>query len=109
MTDDLDDPVDILFGVQLGGGTDINCAVAYCQERITKPAATVVIVISDVYEGGVSEELVERSRAIVDSGATMIALLALSDSGAPPFDAALAARLSETGVTSMSGRRTMTS
>ncbi|MFT3662096.1 MAG: VWA domain-containing protein [Gordonia sp. (in: high G+C Gram-positive bacteria)] len=98
LTDDLDDPVDILFGVQLGGGTDINRAVAYCQQHITVPTETIVILISDLYEGGVAEELKERSRAIVDSGATMIALLALSDSGAPAFDAELAGELAELGV-----------
>ncbi|MCF8570714.1 VWA domain-containing protein [Gordonia sp. HY002] len=100
LTDDLDDPVDILFGVQLGGGTDINRAVAYCQDRISKPADTVVILISDLYEGGVADELLERSRAIVDSGATMVTLLALSDSGAPAFDADLAGQLSGIGVPS---------
>ncbi|GAA4679410.1 VWA domain-containing protein [Gordonia humi] len=100
LTDDLDDPVDVLFGVQLGGGTDINRAVAYCQGHITKPTETIMILISDLYEGGVADELLERSRAIADSGATMIALLALSDSGAPSFDAELAGELSAIGVPS---------
>lgn len=52
LTDQLDDPVDVLFGTQLGGGTDINRALAYCQSQITRPADTVVVLISDLYEGG---------------------------------------------------------
>lgn len=100
LTDEMTDPVDVLFGVQLGGGTDINRAVAYCQSQIERPADTVFVLISDLYEGGVAEELIERCTSIVASGATMIGLLALSDSGAPAFDADLAGRLTDVGVPS---------
>ena len=100
LTDDIDDPVDVLFGVQLGGGTDINRALAYCQDRITQPSDTVLVLISDLYEGGIAEEMVARARAVVDSGATMVALLALSDSGQPSYDADHAAALAEIGVPS---------
>ena len=98
LTDELDDPVDVLFGVQLGGGTDINRALAYCQGLIKQPADTVLVLISDLYEGGIAEEMMRRSREVVDSGATMIALLALSDSGAPSYDATHAAGLAGIGV-----------
>ena len=100
LTDEIDDPVDVLFGVQLGGGTDINRALAYCQGTIARPADTVLVLISDLYEGGIAEEMVTRARAVVGSGATMIALLALSDSGQPSFDADHAAALAEVGVPS---------
>lgn len=98
LTDEIEDPVDVLFGVQLGGGTDINRALAYCQGLIRQPADTVLVLISDLYEGGIAEEMLRRSREIVDSGATMIALLALSDSGAPSYDATHAAALAGIGV-----------
>ncbi|WP_109507780.1 VWA domain-containing protein [Nocardioides speluncae] len=98
LTDEIDDPVDVLFGVQLGGGTDINRALAYCQGLIQQPNDTIVVLISDLYEGGIAEEMLRRASAIVDSGATMIALLALSDSGRPSFDAAHAAALAGIGV-----------
>jgi Mg-chelatase subunit ChlD len=100
LTDELDDPVDVLFGVQLGGGTDINRALAYCQGRISQPDDTVLVLISDLYEGGIAEEMISRASAVVGSGATMIALLALSDSGQPSFDADHAAALAEVGVPS---------
>ncbi|TAP40047.1 VWA domain-containing protein [Arthrobacter sp. S39] len=98
LTDELDDPVDVLFGVQLGGGTDINRALAYCQDQITQPAETILVLISDLYEGGIAEEMLRRAATIVGSGTTMIALLALSDSGHPSFDANHAAALAGIGV-----------
>jgi Mg-chelatase subunit ChlD len=98
LTDQLEDPVDVLFGVQLGGGTDINQAIAYCQGLIEQPEETVLVLISDLYEGGIAEEMLQRARAIVDSGAVMVALLALSDSGAPAYDKEHAAALTALGV-----------
>lgn len=98
LTEQLDDPVDVLFGVQLGGGTDIAQALAYCQGHITRPADTILVLISDLYEGGVREELLERCGAMVGAGVQVIALLALSDEGAPSYDHDNAAALSELGV-----------
>jgi Mg-chelatase subunit ChlD len=86
LTDDLKDPVDLLFGVQLGGGTDINLALSYCQELITKPEDTIVVLITDLYEGGNNEEMRKRAKAIAESGATLICLLALNDEGSPSYD-----------------------
>jgi Mg-chelatase subunit ChlD len=98
LTEELEDPVDVLFGVQLGGGTDINQALAYCEGLITQPADTILVLISDLYEGGIAEEMLRRAAAIVGSGATMVALLALSDSGRPSYDAEHAAALAGIGV-----------
>lgn len=98
LTDELDDPVDVIFGVQLGGGTDINGALAYCQGLIESPSDTVLVLISDLYEGGIADEMLRRSASIVGSGAVMVALLALSDSGTPSYDATHAAALAGIGV-----------
>lgn len=98
LTEELDDPVDVLFGVQLGGGTDINQALAYCEGLITQPNETILVLISDLYEGGIAEEMLRRAAAITGAGATMIALLALSDSGRPSYDADHAAALAAVGV-----------
>lgn len=100
MTEQLNDPVDLLFGVQLGGGTDINGAVGYCQTLIQDPANTIFVLISDLYEGGVEAGLLRRAHDLVQSGVQCITLLALSDSGAPSYDAALAAKLAALGVPS---------
>jgi Mg-chelatase subunit ChlD len=86
MTEQLSDPVEVLFGTQLGGGTDIAQALRYTQGLIGVPEDSVVVLISDLYEGGDTEELRRRARALVASGAQVIVLLALSDDGAPMYD-----------------------
>ncbi|HEX7168184.1 MAG TPA: VWA domain-containing protein [Acidimicrobiales bacterium] len=98
LTDDLHDPVDVLFGVQLGGGTDINQAIAYCEQHIQQPGDSIFVLISDLYEGGVREEMLRRLNAMVESGVQVIVLLALSDEGAPSFDRDNAAALGELGI-----------
>jgi len=98
LTDELHDPVDLLFGTQLGGGTDINRALAYCQTLVTRPAQTVLVLVTDLYEGGDADEMIRRAAALVASGVRMVCLLALSDSGAPVSDARNAARLAALGV-----------
>jgi Mg-chelatase subunit ChlD len=100
MTEQLDDPVELLFGVQLGGGTDINGAVGYCQSIIREPRNTIFVLISDLYEGGVEAGLLRRAVELVDSGVQFVTLLALSDEGAPAYDHALAAKLAALGVPS---------
>jgi Mg-chelatase subunit ChlD len=100
LTEQLDDPVELLFGVQLGGGTDINGAVGYCQSVIREPRNTIFVLISDLYEGGVEANLLRRAVELVDSGVQFITLLALSDEGAPAYDHALAAKLAALGVPS---------
>lgn len=100
MTEQLQDPVDLLFGVQLGGGTDINGAVGYCQSLIREPRNTILVLISDLYEGGVEEKLLHRANELVEAGVQFIALLALSDEGAPAYDRDLAAKLAALGVPS---------
>jgi Mg-chelatase subunit ChlD len=100
LSDQLDDPVEILFSVQLGGGTDINGAVGYGQSLVRRPSDTIFILISDLYEGGVEAELLKRAGALVASGVQLIVLLALSDEGAPAYDHALAAKLAALGAPS---------
>ena len=98
LTDQLHDPVEVLFGTQLGGGTDINAAVAYCQELIGSPADSIFVLISDLYEGGIEGELIRRMNAMKLAGVQVIALLALSDSGAPSYDHKHAAALEAVGI-----------
>jgi Mg-chelatase subunit ChlD len=98
LTDQLSDPVDVLFGTQIGGGTDINRAVAYCQQLITRPASTIFVLISDLYEGGDRDEMLRRIGDMTAAGTQVIALLALSDDGAPEYDHDNATALAGLGV-----------
>ena len=97
LTDQLADPVEVLFGVQLGGGTDINAALAYCEKQIEVPAKTHLVLITDLYEGGDSNEMLARAAAIKQSGVNLIVLLALSDSGHPTYEAKHAEAIASLG------------
>jgi Mg-chelatase subunit ChlD len=98
LTDQMTDPVDVLFGVQLGGGTDIAGALAYCERHITQPRKTILVLISDLYEGGVTDDLLRRCAAMVQASVQVVALLALSDDGAPSYDHDNAAALADLGL-----------
>src|SRR4029453_9532492 len=100
LTDELQDPVDLLFGVQLGGGTDINHALSYCQGLVRRPQETILVLISDLYEGGSREEMLKRAATLTRAGVQMIALLALNDDGASSYDHNVAAALADMGVPS---------
>ena len=98
LTDELQDPVDLLFGVQLGGGTDIARALTYCQGIVTRPQDTVLVLVTDLYEGGDPREMRKRFASLVDSGVQLIVLPALNDDGAPSYDKNHAEFLASIGV-----------
>jgi Mg-chelatase subunit ChlD len=98
LTDQLADPVSVLFGTQLGGGTDINRALGYAQGLVTRPRDTVLVLISDLYEGGVRAEMLRRVASLVAAGVQVVVLLSLSDQGAPAYDHDNAAALAALGV-----------
>lgn len=98
LTEELQDPVDLLFGVQLGGGTDIARALTYCQGLITRPEETVLVLVTDLYEGGNVQEMRKRFVSIVNSGVQLVVLPALNDDGAPSYDKGNAEFLAELGV-----------
>lgn len=98
LTDMLSDPVDVLFGTQLGGGTDIARAITYCQQQITRPLNTVLVLISDLFEGGDRSQLLRQAAELVHRGVNVVTLLSLSDDGSPAYDEGLAAQLNSLGI-----------
>jgi len=97
LTADVSDPVELLMKVQLGGGTDIAKAVAYAQSLVANPSKSIVVLVSDFYEGGSEYELVRRVKALVESGAKVLGLAALDSSAEPNYDREMAARLVREG------------
>lgn len=93
----LSDPVEVLFGTQLGGGTDINRALAYSQGLVTRPKETIFVLISDLCEGGRNDEMLRRAAAMIAGGVQFIVLLALDDQGAPFYDRQNAEKLAAMG------------
>jgi Mg-chelatase subunit ChlD len=100
LTDELNDPVELLFSTQLGGGTDINKALIYAEKLIQNPEETILILISDLYEGGNEEEMIKRVASIKASGVSFITLLALNDQGTPSFDKSNAGKLANLDIPS---------
>ncbi|QRK13997.1 VWA domain-containing protein [Archangium violaceum] len=98
LSEQLSDPVDLLFGTQLGGGTDIDRALAYCQQVVTRPAQTILVLITDLYEGGNAQRMLQRAASLVQSGVKVICLLSLSDQGTPAYDSHNAAQLTALGI-----------
>jgi hypothetical protein len=102
LTPFLHDPVEVLFGVQLGGGTDIAGVLTHCTRVIERPRRSVLFLISDLFEGGNGALMRQRVGELVISGVTVVVLLALSDEGTPAHDHDHAAALAALGATVMS-------
>jgi Mg-chelatase subunit ChlD len=100
LTELLSDPVEVLFGTQLGGGTDINKALGYCETLVRRPSDTILVLISDLYEGGNTQEMLKRTARLVASGVQIIVLLALNDEGEPSYDHHIAAQMAAMGIPS---------
>lgn len=98
LTEALADPVAVLLGLQLGGGTDIARALAYCQQQVDRPQDTILVLISDLYEGGDRDRVWRQAAELVALGVQVVTLLALDDAGTPSYDGELAQRLAELGI-----------
>ena len=97
LTDDITDPVETLMKVQLGGGTDIGKAVAYGAELITNPRKSIVVLITDFYEGGDPGQLIGRVKALCEQGTIVLGLAALDGEANPSYDKSTASRLVDVG------------
>jgi hypothetical protein len=93
MTELCSDPVDLLYGIQLGGGTDIEKSVAYCTNLITEPYKTTMFLITDLYENGNRDGLIRRLSELKQSGVNVVILLAISDKGKPCYNNQLAEKI----------------
>jgi Mg-chelatase subunit ChlD len=100
LTEYLTDPVELLFGTQLGGGTDINKALGYAEKQISSPNDTILVLISDLYEGGNEREMLKKCLSLKTLGVQFIVLLALSDEGAPMYDRSVASKLASMDIPS---------
>ncbi len=98
LTDQIGDPVELLLSVQLGGGTDIAQAVSYVDELIARPKETMVVLITDFYEGGDPKKLVDVCAKMAHHGVTLLGLAALDDRDTPAYNKDLARRLAKRGM-----------
>ena len=94
----VDDPVEVLMSVQLGGGTDIGQALAYCETLVENPHRTVLALVSDFCEGASPDVMLRACRRLREGGVTLIGLASLDESASPVYDRQMAERLAETGM-----------
>ncbi|MFI5938526.1 VWA domain-containing protein [Actinoplanes sp. NPDC051494] len=97
LTSEVDDPVELLMKVQLGGGTDIGRAVRYGAGLIEQPRRAIVVLISDFYEGGSTSMLIRSVREMVEQGTKVLGLAALDEQANPSYDRDTAQRLADVG------------
>jgi len=98
LTEHLSDPVDLLFATELGGGTDINKALNYAEPLIQNPEKTILVLISDLFEGGNQSEMLRRVAHLKQKGVQFLSLLALNDEGAPSYNREVAEKLAALGI-----------
>ncbi len=98
LTEQCENPVDLLYGFQLGGGTDIDRSVAYCQQFVENPSKTLFFLITDLDEGGNRAALLGRLEALKADGVTVICLLALADGGRPYYNADMAKKVADLSI-----------
>ncbi len=98
LTEKSDDPVDLLFGFQLGGGTNIEKSIAYCEQFIENPHKTLFFLISDLEEGGNRAGMLRRLQEMKDAGVTVVCLLALAGGGKPYYDAQMAQKVASMNI-----------
>jgi Mg-chelatase subunit ChlD len=98
LTQHLQDPVDLLFGTSLGGGTDIHKALTYVQKSVAQPSNTILVLITDLYEGGSEAGMFKKISELQTAGVQLVVLLALNDEGAPGYDKRNAQRLAAMGI-----------
>jgi Mg-chelatase subunit ChlD len=97
LSDEIDDPTELLMSVQLGGGTNIGGALGYCETLVRSPSRTVVIVVTDFFEGGPPEAMLASIKRLRESGARVLGLAALDQAAAPCYDRQMAERCVEAG------------
>ncbi len=97
LTDRIDDPVETLMSVQLGGGTYIAQALRYATNQIEIPHKTIVVLVTDLYEGGSYNEMYREAMKIVESGAKLIVLTSLDPTAQPFYDKEAAKKMAALG------------
>lgn len=97
LSDRVEDAVETLMSVQLGGGTDIGKAMRYCETLVTTPERTIFVLVTDLYEGGSPREMYAAARSMVEAGVKVIVLTALDKDANPNYNRSAAAQMAALG------------
>jgi Mg-chelatase subunit ChlD len=97
VTDQAGDPVETIMKVQLGGGTDIGNALHYASTLVDSPRRTIVVLITDFFEGAPPERLLRTTKELVEAGVNVLGLAALDEEAVPNYDRSLAQTMVDLG------------
>jgi hypothetical protein len=97
VTEHVGDPVEAIMKVQLGGGTDIGGAMTYAAGLVDNPRKTIVVLITDFFEGGPVERLYGVCKGLIESGVTLLGLAALDEECRPSYQHETAATIAAMG------------
>ncbi len=97
LTEEADDPVEVLMSIQLGGGTDIAGALTYCGSLIEAPRDTCVLCVTDLCEGGSVRRLMSAAQSILQTGSKLSFLTALDEQANPAYDKHTGQKLADMG------------
>lgn len=97
ITEHCTDPVELLMELPFGGGTDIGQALAYCTDQLVDPTRTMILLVSDLFEGGSEAGFLGQARTLTDQGVTLVCLTAFNDTGRARYDGAMAKKLADIG------------
>jgi Mg-chelatase subunit ChlD len=98
LTDRSSDPLDVMMSVQLGGGTDIGQALDYCETLVRQPTRTILVLVSDLCEGGAPGRMISAIRRLAEARVTLLGLAALDDDGQAVFDRGIAQKAASAGM-----------
>lgn len=97
ITEQCADPVELLMGLPFGGGTDIGQALGYCAKQLIDPKRSLILLVSDLFEGSSEAKLLDEARSLTEQGVTLVCLTAFNDAGRSRFDSAMAKKLTGIG------------
>ena len=97
LSESVDDAVETLMSVQLGGGTDIGKAMRYCETLVKNPERTIFVLVTDLYEGGRPQEMYACARGLVEAGVKLMILTALDKEANPNYNRSAAAKMASLG------------
>ncbi|WP_276914427.1 VWA domain-containing protein [Aneurinibacillus aneurinilyticus] len=97
LSSQLEDPIDLLMSVQLGGGTHIAKALKYGNTLLENPGRTIFILVSDLEEGYSMHEMYRAAQAIIDTGCKFLVLTALDFAGNVHYNKQAARTLADMG------------
>ena len=98
LSDRVDDPVEILMSVQLGGGTNIGQAMRYCEQLMEDPHRTIMVLVSDFCEGAAPNQMLASCHRFREAGAKLLGLAALDENANPSYDVRMAEMLASVGM-----------